>query len=160
MSKTLDTPKNDVKEIDNFWSGDDKKFDQFEQYREKLGPMFDEITHLVQIASNGDPHKIRECLEDPQAFFTRSIKDTKGALQALMISKCLHHILTNESKKDPLEYMKFLKEMLDGENEIKPAGDGQRAPKEATPIEDGFLRRVEKSGDRDSKELSTGSGES
>ncbi len=147
MDKIVDEGKDTVKaEVDNFYSDDKIQFDQFEEYREQLGPMFNEITHLVQLASNGDPEKIKECLADPQMFFTRGIKDTKGPLQALMISKCLHHILNNESKKDPLEYMKFLKELLNDDLDIQSPADKQHALKAATPIEDGFLGGV--AGDR------------
>jgi hypothetical protein len=82
------------------------------QYEEALKPVFDSVLGLVQIVTGGDPQKVTGLISQPGQFFERLIEDEAGLLRGFLMARAMHEISTRPSRKDPLEWAKFMVEIM------------------------------------------------
>ena len=120
------------------------------QYEDALKPVFDSVLGLVQIVTAGDPRKVKHLMRDPSMFFERLIEDEAGLLRGFLMSRAMHEVVTRPSRKDPLEWAKFMMDVMAHSKEnrvqlVEKANEEKRqngAKREASDVVDELLSRV------------------
>lgn len=122
------------------------------EYEKEMKPIFDSVLGMVQIVTGGDHNRIQSLVAEPNKFFEKLIQDDAGLLRGFLMARAMHEVATRPSRRDPLEWGKFLLDIMSMSKEsvvIPERVEGEVVPGRTGTTEDvlrQFLPRVDGTG--------------
>jgi len=95
---------------------------------EQLLPVIGDMVYLVRMATDGDPSKVSDLIQNPRSFWPGLVRGNHGALLGYMLTRSMREYMTRESNADPLDHGKFMLKLLEYAEKVK---DG---PKQADEV--------------------------